>query len=328
MKWLLILALAFLVPAIVIQSNDDFLEHVEDLRLTDGNTLHDWFKPTTPRSGTRAYGKASKYNRYLRSIQKDSFKVKVVGGRPAKAGQIPWQASVKLLHNGVLTHSCGAVIINKYWLLSAAHCFDDPLQPKRWVTVGELRLGVKDKGQQTFEVDRIFKHTLYNKMTNDYDAALIRIKPLRRGRGIQFNKSVKAIRLSSSRTSVKVGASLLVSGWGWTKPCVDCKPGSQNVSPVLMKADIRLISPDKCKELYKTSITDRMFCAGYIERPIDSCSGDSGGPVAFKSGGSYRLYGIVSWGQGCAQINKPGVYTRVPILVPWILQIMKQYKPK
>lgn len=61
--------------------------------------------------------------------------------------------------------------------------------------------------------------------------------------------------------------------------------GSQEISSVLQKADIPLISQDKCKQLYKASITDRMFCAGYVERPIDSCSGDSGGPVAVKTRG-------------------------------------------
>lgn len=50
--------------------------------------------------------------------------------------------------------------------------------------------------------------------------------------------------------------------------------------------------------------------------------GDSGGPlqVPFNAGCS-RLYlqiGIVSFGEGCAFPDTPGVYTKVSFFIPWI----------
>jgi len=68
------------------------------------------------------------------------------------------------------------------------------------------------------------------------------------------------------------------------------------------------------------------FCAGVpdnnndgqIDGGMDSCQGDSGGPVVCNDNGEPVLYGIVSWGYGCAGQDHPGVYGKVSAFRNWV----------
>ena len=77
-------------------------------------------------------------------------------------------------------------------------------------------------------------------------------------------------------------------------------------------------------------ITSNMVCAGFIEGGIDACQGDSGGPLVVprsSSDATAIIYGVVSWGWGCAQPYTPGVYARVAKHLDWIQSYMNsQYQ--
>ena len=62
------------------------------------------------------------------------------------------------------------------------------------------------------------------------------------------------------------------------------------------------------------------FIAGLAEGGKDACQGDSGGPLVTKTPSDlgYSLIGVTSWGDGCANANKYGVYTEVSYFLDWI----------
>ena len=60
---------------------------------------------------------------------------------------------------------------------------------------------------------------------------------------------------------------------------------------------------------------------GFTEAGTDSCLGDSGGPLICAEDGKPVLYGVTSWGFGCAKDNSPGVWTKITNYVEWIDKI-------
>ncbi len=92
---------------------------------------------------------------------------------------------------------------------------------------------------------------------------------------------------------------------------------------------IPIVSKRECLNTYpKYYITRNMFCAGFRGGRIDSCAGDSGGPLLCETGaGQWTIYGVTSFGEGCGQEGKFGIYAQVPNYVHWIDQIINYRDP-
>ncbi|CAO2641358.1 Transmembrane protease serine 9 [Lemmus lemmus] len=239
---------------------------------------------------------------------------RIVGGLSAMSGEVPWQASLKEGSK----HFCGATVVGDRWLLSAAHCFNHTKAEQVQVHLGTTSLLGVGGSPVKLGLRRVALHPRYNPGILDFDVALLEL-----ARPLVFNKYIQPICLPLAIHKFPVGRKCMISGWG------NMQEGNATKPDILQKASVGIIEQKMCGALYNFSLTDRMLCAGFLEGRVDSCQGDSGGPLACEeTPGVFYLAGIVSWGIGCAQAKKPGVYARITRLKDWILKAMSSPTPR
>ncbi|XP_053516044.1 coagulation factor XI-like isoform X3 [Artibeus jamaicensis] len=96
---------------------------------------------------------------------------------------------------------------------------------------------------------------------------------------------------------------------------------TDKIQNTLQKVKIPLVTRSECQAHYSGHrITNKMICAGHQDGGKDACKGDSGGPLSCKHNEVWYLVGVTSWGDGCAQRGRPGVYTNVVEHVDWVLE--------
>ncbi|CAM9819849.1 unnamed protein product [Bubo scandiacus] len=235
---------------------------------------------------------------------------RVVGGTDVPPGRWPWQVSV---YHGS-QHRCGGSVLARDWIVTAAHCVHSyrRLQASAWLVFAGIITHGSIKQEAGLSVKKIIYHPLYNDNSLDYDIALMKLQvPL------NFTDAIHAVCLPPSHQDLFQGTQCWVSGWGSTRP------DQAQVTETLKEALVPLIGTKRCNSscVYAGELTARMLCAGHLRGTIDACQGDSGGPLVCRDDFAWRLVGIVSWGQGCAEPNRPGVYTNVAQLLPWIYHV-------
>uniref|UniRef100_A0A034V477 Transmembrane protease serine 11G n=1 Tax=Bactrocera dorsalis TaxID=27457 RepID=A0A034V477_BACDO len=238
---------------------------------------------------------------------------RVVNGSIAKRGHHPWQATIRTRgRGGISSHWCGAVLISSRHLLTAAHCLAGYPKGAYLVRMGDHYANIAESSEVDSFIENWYIHEKFrdgSHMNNDI-AVIVLKTPVR------FNDYIQPVCLPNKGAALAENRLCTISGWG------SIKSGVSTPSNILRAAELPILSDEVCKQkhVYGASLTEGMFCAGYMDESSDACDGDSGGPLICHDEDGETLYGIISWGQHCGYANKPGVYVRVEKYVDWILE--------
>lgn len=162
---------------------------------------------------------------------------------------MPYQVSVQLYGE----HFCGGTIINKKYILTAAHCtfgFDHKAYTIRY---GSSKHAT---GGHVIHVRTIMEHPNYNDESVNYDVAILELK-----KDIYFSHASRIIDMADEEPLE--GEDLLVTGWGDTS--------ENGFSPSkLLGVKVPAVSRKHCRDIYG-DITKQMICAGRPEGGKDAC---------------------------------------------------------
>ncbi|XP_059589410.1 coagulation factor XII, partial [Alligator mississippiensis] len=186
------------------------------------------------------------------------------------------------------------------------------------VGLGLSRYSTDTPGAAELEVDSYLLHDNYSQATKHNDIALLRLKADATGHCATFSRTIQPVCLPEAPEPEEPGQLCTVAGWG------HLYEDAEALSEQLQEAVVPLVPHEQCSSaaLHGARVTADMLCAGDPDGGSDACQGDSGGPLVCEERGRATLRGVVSWGVGCGEQNKPGVYTRVARYLAWIRAAM------
>ncbi|XP_033351311.1 chymotrypsin-2-like [Bombus vosnesenskii] len=221
---------------------------------------------------------------------------RIVNGEDAGPNEFLYQVSLQI--DG--SHFCGGSVLNRYYVLTAAHCVFDEQASEVKIISGTKNLS--DSPTSVHQAVKFIVHDEYNPSDSWInDIALIKVnKPFEIGPQLNY------VPLPEANRNIPDNSRAIVSGWGRIRE-------NGPLSTTLKKATIYITNQNTCKNAYRR-IYDTQICASNPKSEKGACNGDSGGPLTVNG----KIVGIVSWSRGCALSNYPTVYTRVPSYIDWI----------
>ncbi|XP_053668370.1 trypsin alpha-like [Anopheles marshallii] len=235
---------------------------------------------------------------------------RIIGGALATAGEFPAMVSLQQVQNSA--HVCGGTLITMSHVLTAAHCVTDvrgvAQSAARYQVMGDDLYILQHMGSPTRQVRRVASiniHPRYDSAIFSNDIAIVRVVS-------EFRKSDTFFPGKRIQKTPILGDRCSLAGWGVTDE------RSTTMSPNLQRINVVISDFGSCNAVFDQQLTKGMLCAEAPGR--DACQGDSGGALLCAGG---RVAGIVSFGDGCAKPNVPGVYVDVAYYEKWINGVLK-----
>lgn len=146
----------------------------------------------------------------------------IMGGDFTILGQCPscvslrWQKNCTVTLTKITENFCGGAILNKRYILTAAHCTTKARIPnlrKFFIGVGDIHF---DSSSKMYQAEKIIQHPSYatRKQYLKYDISLIRTSS-----DIEFGERIKPISLAQEW--IGEAESVTVSGWGLMDVSID-----------------------------------------------------------------------------------------------------------
>lgn len=256
----------------------------------------------------------------------------IVNGQVTKPGNWPWHTAIYRYEKAGLRYVCGGTLINKYFVLTAAHCTTSngiPVHPEvLGVIFGKYNLYGSDISLQERQVLEVIVHDEFTAKKLQNDISLLKLRT-----EVTFNNYVQPACLWYDEVYFRLPKPEIfgtVVGWGYDS--------SDSLSSTLHEASMPQIDDLQCVYtnplFYGNFIRDgKKFCAGYLNK-TSACNGDSGGgfmvfvpdlinPNSTHSIGAWYVKGIVSVSLSRTDVaicdpNSYAVFTDVSKYLKWI----------
>jgi secreted trypsin-like serine protease len=267
---------------------------------------------------------------------------RVIGGTSANPNAWPFMVYVKINLDSQRYDQCGGTLVAKQFVLTAGHCAVD-LASKTPIAASQYEVWVgafhAQQDGERHRVVRVIAHDAFGKSYQlENDIALLELdSPVLDPRLIPVDLEGLPSATREERLEVapreERNPQAKILGWGRTNP-----DSTDSLAKTLQEASLPIVSNEICGSVVSAQfpdngpIDDRRICAGNSSGGVDTCGGDSGGPILAQTDANHWVQvGVTSYGaHQCAQPGEYGVYTRVFAYSDWLrknLSVAQNDKP-
>ncbi|XP_059044939.1 CLIP domain-containing serine protease HP8-like [Achroia grisella] len=209
---------------------------------------------------------------------------------------------------------CAGTLIDSRHIVTAAHCVKKIKYQRLAARLGEYDVSsdldcLQGICSETvdIEISDVFIHPGYD--SHRHDIAVLRL-----AKEAPYTDFIRPVCLPTG--AVRQDVTFYAAGWG-------VKPSTYLYSNLKKIIPLPYCPTSQCQKAYSNlNLTDDIICAGG-EEGIDTCKGDSGGPLMWIKERT-ELWGVTSSGNViCGTKGAPAIYTSVPEHLDWIKTVIE-----